>query len=77
MKDPLIEVAEAAAEQFPVRCYFANVTAVDSIAGECTIDIGDGDLLTNVVYLGPAVKVGAQVLYITFRRDAVVLGGTG
>jgi hypothetical protein len=77
MTSPLTDVAKAAADQFPVRAYLANVTAVDTVAGECSVDIGDGNPLTGLLYLGPAVKVGAQVLLITFRRNAVVLGGTG
>ena len=77
MTSPFIDVARAAADPFPVRCYLATVTAVDTVTGECSVDIGDGDPLADVVYLGPAVKVGAQVLLVTFRRNAVVLGGTG
>lgn len=77
MTTPFADLAQATAEQFPVRCYLANVTAVDTVTSTCTVDIGDGDPLADVVYLGPAPKVNAQVLLITFRRNAVVLGGTG
>lgn len=77
MTNPLSDLARAAAEPMPVRAYLATVTAVDTVAGECTIDVGDGAPLPGVVYLGPAVTVGAQVLYLTFRRTGVVLGGTG
>lgn len=77
MTSPLVDVVKAGAEPFPVRCYLATVTQVDTVAGECSVDIGDGNPLTELLYLGPAVQVGAQVLLITFRRNAVVLGGTG
>lgn len=76
MTNPLTDLARAAAEPFPVRAYLATVTAVDPVAGECTIDIGDGAPLAGVVYLGPDVVVGAQVLYLTFRRNGIVMGGT-
>jgi len=75
-RDPLIDVARAAAEQFPVRCYLGTITAVDTTAGECSIDIGDGNPLAGVIYIGPAVTVGGQAVLITFRRNAIVLGGT-
>jgi len=74
--NPLTDLARAAGEPFPVRCYLGTVTAVDPVAGECSIDIGDGDPLTDVVYVGPAVTVGSQALLVTFRRTAVVIGGS-
>lgn len=77
MTSPLVDVARAAAEQFPVRAYLATVTAVNTVTGECSVDTGDGNPVTDLLYLGPAVTVGAQVLLLTFRRSAVVLGGTG
>ena len=76
MTNPLTDLARAAGEPFPVRCYLGTITAVDTTTGECSIDIGDGDSLTGVVYLGRPVVVGQQALLITFRRNAVVLGGT-
>ena len=76
MTNPLTDLARAAAEPLPVRAYLATVTAVDTVAGECTIDVGDGDPLDGVVYVGPDVTAGAQVLYLTFRRNGVVMGGT-
>jgi len=76
MTNPLGDVARAAAEPNPVRCYVGTVTAVDPVAAECSIDIGDGQPLTGVSYLGLDVVVGGQALLITFRRNAVVLGGT-
>lgn len=77
MTSPLVDVVKAGAEPFPMRGYLATVTAVDTVTGECSVDVGDGNPLTGLIYLGPAVKVGAQVLLVTFRRNAVVLGGTG
>ena len=76
MTGPFEALGRAAREQFPVRCYIGTVTAVDSVAGTCSIDIGDGDPLTGVVYVGLDVVTGAQALLVTFRRNAVVLGGT-
>jgi hypothetical protein len=75
-KNPLIDVARAAGEQFPVRCYLGNITAVNTTTGECDIDIGDGAPLPGVIYIGRPVVVGQQALLITFRRNAVVIGGT-
>lgn len=77
MPNPLTDLAKASGEQFPVRAYLATATAVDTVTATATIDIGDGALLTGIIYLGPAPIVGRQVLYLTFRRNAVVLGGTG
>lgn len=75
MSNPLAEVGEAAREQFPVRAYLANVTAVNTTTGTATIDTGDGQPLTGVIYCGPAPIVGRQVVLLTFRRNAVILGG--
>jgi hypothetical protein len=73
---PLTDIARAAADPYPVRCYLGTVTAVDTTAGECSIDIGDGNPLDDVIYVGPDVTVGGQAVLITFRRNAVVLGGS-
>lgn len=59
------------------RGYLANVTSVDTVTGVCSIDTGDGDVLTEVLYLGAAPKVGAQIVLLTFGATSVVLGGTG
>lgn len=75
-RNPLGDVGRAAAEQFPVRCYLGNITAVDTVTGTCSIDIGDGQPLTQIIYVGRPVVVGQQALLITFRRNAVVIGGT-
>lgn len=75
MTSPIADVARAAREPFPVRCYLGAVTAVDPTAGECSIDVGDGAPLDEIMYVGPAPNVGAQALYVTFRRTAVVIGG--
>lgn len=77
MTDPFEDLGGAIAEQFPVRCYLASVTAVDTVTGMCSVDIGDGSPLTDVLYIGRPVRVGAQVLFMTFRRNAIVLGGDG
>lgn len=55
----------------------ATVTAVDAVAGECALDVGDDSELTGVLFLGPKPVVGAQVLLINFSDISVVLGGTG
>ena len=57
--------------------YLVTVTARDTVTGVCTLDVGDGSVLTEVLYLGPAPIVGAQVVMLTFRGNTVVLGGTG
>lgn len=75
MTNPLIDVGEAAREQFPVRLYLATVTAVDTTTATATVDTGDGRPLTGVIYLGPAPVVGRQVALFTFRRNAIILGG--
>lgn len=76
MTSPLAAVARAAAEPFPVRAYMGTVTAVDPVAGVCSIDVGDGAPIDDVIYVGLDVVVGAQAVLITFRRNAVVMGGT-
>jgi hypothetical protein len=59
------------------HAWIGNVTSVDTVAGVCSVDIGDGDILAEVLYLGAAPKVGAQVVLFMFNRTSVVLGGTG
>ncbi len=75
MTEPLTDVADQAREQFPVRAYMATVTAVDTVTGTCTITVDTGPALAGIIYVGPAPIVGRQVVYMTFRRTAVVLGG--
>lgn len=75
MSEPLADVGDAAREQFPVRAYMATVTAVDTVTGTCTITVDAGAPLAGIIYVGPAPIVGRQVVYLTFRRTAVVLGG--
>lgn len=77
MTHPLADVAKAAADPLPVRAYLATVTAVDTVTGVVTIDVGDGAPLAGILYLGRPPAVGRQVLYLTFRRNGVVLGGDG
>jgi len=59
----------------PLVAYLATVTAVNTTTATATIDCGDGAPLSGVMYLGPAPVVGRQVLYLTFHRTAVILGG--
>ena len=75
MSEPLADVGEATREQFPVRAYMATITAVDTVTATCTITVDTGPALAGIIYVGPAPVVGRQVVYLTFRRTAVVLGG--
>lgn len=59
------------------HAWIATVTSVDTITGVCSVDTGDGAVLDEVLYLGAAPKVGAQVVLFMFQRISVVLGGTG
>ena len=76
MTGPFEALGRAAKEQFPVRCYIGTVTAVDTAAETCSIDIGDGNPIPEVSYFGLDVVAGEQALLVTFRRNSVVLGGT-
>lgn len=76
MTDPQTTSSAANRDRDIVRGTLATVTAVDTITGICSIDDGSG-ILTEVLYLGPAPKIGAQVTYLMFRTTSVVLGGTG
>ena len=60
-----------------VHGWIGTVTTVDTVTGVCSVDPGDGQPLNEVLYLGPAPKVGAQVALFTFQDTAVALGGTG
>jgi len=77
MSNPQLASAAANLPREVVYGYLATATAVDAIAGECTVDVGDGDVLPGVLFLGPKPVVGAQVLLINFAGISVVLGGTG
>lgn len=57
--------------------YLGTATAVDTVTGVCSVDPGDGNPISEVLYLGAAPKVGAQVAVLIFRNACVVLGGTG
>lgn len=54
-----------------------TITTVDTVTGVCGVDVGDGAPITEVLYLGPAPKVGAQVAVIAIQKTLVALGGTG
>lgn len=57
--------------------YLVTVTAVDAVAGECTLDVGDGSTLTGVLFIGRTPVVGAQVVLFTFSDISVAVGGSG
>jgi hypothetical protein len=75
MTNPQLPSQSANLPRAVVYGYMANVTAVDTITGVCTLDAGDGSVLSEVLYLGRAPTVGAQVVLFTFRGNSVVLGG--
>lgn len=75
MTNPLTLAIRAGAEPRPMRGYLATCTAVDTTTALCAVDTGDGVPLTGILYLGRPPQVGRQVLYVTFNRTAVVLGG--
>lgn len=73
-------MATSAAANAPLSAVIgaiATVTTVDTVTGVCSVDPGDGDIVDELLYLGAAPKVGAQVVLLTFRLTAIVLGGTG
>ena len=61
-----------ATHSFLVLC-----TAVDLVTGTCTVDSpdGGGDTLTEVQYIGAPPTVGAMVIYSTFDKHGIVIGG--
>jgi hypothetical protein len=77
MTNPQLPSRSANAPRTIVYGEIVTVTAVDTVTGICTLDAGDGSMLTEVLYLGRPPAAGDQVVLLTFSGISVVLGGSG